>query len=67
MDCDRRTVTQEVVTQEALGGADTHNSVSGVAHIARDNDLAALKAARELFDFLPLSNRCNATRCSATF
>ncbi|KAG5178839.1 propionyl-CoA carboxylase beta chain mitochondrial precursor [Tribonema minus] len=52
-----KTVTQETVTQEALGGADTHCSVSGVAHVARDNDLAALKAARELFDFLPLSNR----------
>eukprot|EP00612_Vaucheria_litorea_P002448 CAMPEP_0171457046 /NCGR_PEP_ID=MMETSP0945-20130129/3282_1 /TAXON_ID=109269 /ORGANISM="Vaucheria litorea, Strain CCMP2940" /LENGTH=541 /DNA_ID=CAMNT_0011982577 /DNA_START=35 /DNA_END=1660 /DNA_ORIENTATION=+ len=52
-----KTVTQEEVTQEALGGADTHTSVSGVAHIARDNDIAALKACRDLFDFLPLSNR----------
>jgi Carboxyl transferase domain len=52
-----RTVTQETVTQEVLGGAETHTSVSGVAHLSHDNDLAALRATRELFDFLPLSNR----------
>ena len=52
-----RTVTQETVTQEVLGGAETHTSVSGVAHLSHNNDLAALRATRELFDFLPLSNR----------
>mmetsp|Transcript_15375 Transcript_15375/g.46371 ORF Transcript_15375/g.46371 Transcript_15375/m.46371 type:complete len:495 (-) Transcript_15375:33-1517(-) len=50
-----RTVTQEEVTQQELGGAEVHASVSGVAHNAFPNDLAALRAARRLFDYLPLS------------
>ncbi|CAM9190377.1 unnamed protein product [Hapterophycus canaliculatus] len=50
-----RTVTQEEVTQEVLGGAHSHTTVSGVAHAAYDNDLEALRAARELYGFLPLS------------
>ncbi|HYP53918.1 MAG TPA: carboxyl transferase domain-containing protein, partial [Pyrinomonadaceae bacterium] len=37
-----RTVTHEDVTKEELGGADTHNSVSGVAHFAADSDEHAL-------------------------
>lgn len=52
-----KTVTQEEVTQETLGGATSHTTVSGVAHAAFDNDLEALRAARELFGFLPLSNK----------
>merc|ERR1740130_1418920 len=51
-----KTVTMEDVTQEELGGAKTHTSKSGVAHLALDNDVAALQAMRALFDFLPLSN-----------
>lgn len=50
-----RTVTQEEVTQEVLGGAHSHTTMSGVAHAAYDNDLEALRAARELYGFLPLS------------
>ncbi|MFC7535837.1 acyl-CoA carboxylase subunit beta [Sphingomonas sp. GCM10030256] len=52
-----KTVTNEVVTQEELGGAVTHTSKSGVADVAFENDIDALLAAREFFDFLPLSNR----------
>jgi len=52
-----KTVTQEVITQEALGGADTHTSVSGVAHNAFENDVEALRATREFFNFLPISSR----------
>ncbi|CAN0522252.1 unnamed protein product, partial [Scytosiphon promiscuus] len=52
-----KTVTQEEVTQETLGGATSHTTMSGVAHAAFDNDLEALRAARELFGFLPLSNK----------
>ena len=52
-----KTVTNEVVTQEELGGAVTHTTKSGVADIAFDNDIEALLAARDLIDFLPLSNR----------
>lgn len=52
-----KTVTNEVITQEELGGAKTHTSKSGVAHLSFDNDILAIKKTRELFDFLPLSNR----------
>lgn len=52
-----KTVTNEVVTQEALGGAIAHTSKSGVADNAFENDIEALLAARDLIDFLPESNR----------
>jgi propionyl-CoA carboxylase beta chain len=52
-----KTVTNEVVTQEELGGAITHTKKSGVADVAFENDIDALLATREFFDFLPLSNR----------
>uniref|UniRef100_A0A7S3LK18 Propionyl-CoA carboxylase beta chain, mitochondrial n=1 Tax=Aplanochytrium stocchinoi TaxID=215587 RepID=A0A7S3LK18_9STRA len=52
-----KTVTNEEVTQEELGGAKSHTQKSGVSHLAFDNDVEALKMTRELFDYLPLSNR----------
>ena len=52
-----KTVTNEVVTQEELGGAITHTQKSGVADVAFENDIDALLATRDFFDFLPLSNR----------
>src|ERR1700741_5005629 len=52
-----KTVTNEVVTQDELGGAITHTTKSGVADVAFENDIDALLATREFFDFLPLSNR----------
>jgi propionyl-CoA carboxylase beta chain len=52
-----KTVTNEVVTQEALGGAVAHTAKSGVADNAFENDIEALLAARDLIDFLPASNR----------
>ncbi|HEX8534945.1 MAG TPA: acyl-CoA carboxylase subunit beta [Allosphingosinicella sp.] len=52
-----KTVTNEVVTQEELGGAVTHTTKSGVADVAFENDIEALLATRDFFDFLPLSNR----------
>src|SRR5213596_613748 len=52
-----KTVTNEVVTQEELGGAITHTTKSGVADVAFENDIDALLATRDFFDFLPLSNR----------
>ena len=51
-----KTVTNEQITQEALGGADTHTTVSGVAHRAFDTEMEALRAVRELVDYLPLQN-----------
>ena len=52
-----RTVTNEVVTQEELGGASTHTRKSGVADLAFLNDVEAMAEVRRFFDFLPLSNR----------
>ena len=52
-----KTVTNEVVTAEQLGGASTHTRKSSVADGAFENDVEALVEIRRLFDFLPLSNR----------
>ena len=51
-----KTVTGETVTQEVLGGAGTHTSVSGVAHGSFSNDVEALRGLRELYSYLPLNN-----------
>uniref|UniRef100_A0A8D1M3Q6 Propionyl-CoA carboxylase beta chain, mitochondrial n=1 Tax=Sus scrofa TaxID=9823 RepID=A0A8D1M3Q6_PIG len=52
-----KSVTNEDVTQEELGGARTHTTMSGVAHRAFDNDVDALCNLREFFNYLPLSNQ----------
>src|SRR6187549_2562039 len=52
-----KTVTHETVTQEQLGGAITHTTKSGVADVAFENDIDALLATRDFFNYLPLSNR----------
>ena len=52
-----KTVTNEVVTQEELGGAITHTTKTSVADVAFENDIEALLAVRSFVDFLPLSNR----------
>jgi len=52
-----KTVTNEVVTQEELGGAVTHTAKSGVADLALENDIEALLAARDFIDFLPENNQ----------
>ncbi|ETX13899.1 methylmalonyl-CoA carboxyltransferase [Roseivivax halodurans JCM 10272] len=52
-----KTVTNEVVTAEELGGATTHTRKSSVADGAFENDVEALAEVRRLVDFLPLSNR----------
>lgn len=52
-----KAVTNEDVTQEELGGAKTHTTVSGVAHGAFDNDIEALLGIRDLFNYLPQNNR----------
>ncbi|MEM7422585.1 MAG: acyl-CoA carboxylase subunit beta, partial [Pseudomonadota bacterium] len=54
-----KTVTNEVVTAEELGGAKTHTSKSSVADGAYENDVEALAEIRRLIDFLPLSNRAD--------
>ena len=57
-----RTVTHEDVSKEELGGAETHNSVSGVAHFAADSDEHALLLVRELLSFIPSNNTEDAPR-----
>ena len=52
-----KTVTNEQVTAEELGGAGTHTKKSSVADGAFENDVEALAEVRRLVDFLPLSNR----------
>jgi propionyl-CoA carboxylase beta chain len=59
-----RTVTHEDVTKEALGGAMTHNAVSGVAHFAVTDDRECLLLIRELLSFLPGNNLDDAPRRS---
>ncbi len=52
-----KTVTNETVTPEELGGASVHTVKSSIADGAFDNDVEALLGIRRLFDFLPLSNQ----------
>jgi propionyl-CoA carboxylase beta chain len=52
-----KTVTQENVTQEELGGAKTHTSKSSVADGAYENDIETLFEVKKLIDLLPSSNR----------
>ncbi len=52
-----KTVTNEVVTAEELGGASTHTKKSSVADAAFENDVEALTEVRRLVDFLPLNNQ----------
>jgi len=51
-----KTVTNETVTAEELGGAKVHTSKSSVADGAWDNDVEALLQVRRLIDFLPSNN-----------
>src|SRR6201996_5977323 len=51
-----KTVTHEEVTKEELGGATTHNEVSGVAHFMAHDDADCLAMIRELLSFLPSNN-----------
>ena len=51
-----KTVTNEVVTAEELGGASVHTTKSGVADGAFENDVECLLQMRRLIDFLPANN-----------
>lgn len=51
-----KAVTGEDVTFEELGGAVTHSSVSGVAHLATDSEADCLYLIRELLSYLPSNN-----------
>ena len=51
-----KAVTREEVTSEELGGAMTHNSKSGVAHFAAEDEEEAFETLRSLLSFLPQNN-----------
>jgi propionyl-CoA carboxylase beta chain len=51
-----KTVTHEEVTKEQLGGAATHNEISGVAHFSVHDDRECLQMIRELLGYLPSNN-----------
>merc|ERR1711963_722719 len=55
-----KAVTGEQITQEELGGAKTHTTVSGNAHKAFENDIDALTQLRKFMSFLPNSNKKSA-------
>ncbi|AXT20260.1 acyl-CoA carboxylase subunit beta [Flavobacteriaceae bacterium AU392] len=52
-----KTVTNEEVTSEELGGASTHSTKSGVAHITSANDVECLEDVKSLLSYLPQSNK----------
>ena len=51
-----KTVTHEEVTKEDLGGAQAHNSKSGVAQFASEDEASCIRLLRELLSFLPSNN-----------
>lgn len=61
-----KTVTHEEVTKEKLGGADTHNQISGVAHFASESDEDCLATIRELLSFMPSNNLEDPPRLATT-
>ncbi|MCK7612201.1 acyl-CoA carboxylase subunit beta [Roseibium sediminicola] len=54
-----KTVTNETVTAEELGGASIHTTKSSIADGAFDNDVEALQEMRRLIDFLPMNNQAD--------
>lgn len=52
-----KTVTNEEVTSEELGGASTHSTKSGVAHLTSANDITCLNDIKTLLSYLPQSNK----------
>jgi propionyl-CoA carboxylase beta chain len=61
-----KTVMHEDVTKEQLGGSQTHNTVSGVAHFMAQDDADCLALTRELLSFMPQNNREDPPRLEST-
>jgi propionyl-CoA carboxylase beta chain len=57
-----KTVTHEVVSKDELGGADTHNRTSGVAHFQVPDERAMFALLRELLSYMPQNNMEEAPR-----
>ncbi|MFC9396386.1 acyl-CoA carboxylase subunit beta [Streptomyces sp. NPDC057027] len=52
-----KAVTGEEITQNGLGGADVHSSVSGVSHFVHDDERSCIDEVRYLLSLLPQNNR----------
>ncbi len=61
-----RAVTHEDVDAERLGGATTHTTISGVAHIAAPDEASALATTRRILTFLPQNNLDDPPRVAST-
>ncbi|WP_034921832.1 acyl-CoA carboxylase subunit beta [Gillisia sp. CAL575] len=57
-----KTVTNEEVTSEELGGASTHSTKSGVTHLTSNNDIACLEDIKHLLSYLPQNNKETTTK-----
>ena len=51
-----KTVTNEIVTAEELGGASTHSTKSGVTHVTSANDILCLEDVKKLLSYMPQNN-----------
>ncbi|MGI8703670.1 MAG: acyl-CoA carboxylase subunit beta, partial [Candidatus Limnocylindrales bacterium] len=61
-----RAVTHEEVDRERLGGAATHTTISGVAHLAAADEAAAIELARRVLSHLPQNNLEEPPRAATT-
>ncbi len=52
-----KTVTNEIVTAEELGGASTHSTKSGVTHVTSANDIMCLEDVKQLLSYFPQNNK----------
>ena len=52
-----KTVTNEDVTSEELGGASTHSTKSGVTHVTAANDIICLEDIKQLISYMPQNNK----------
>jgi propionyl-CoA carboxylase beta chain len=52
-----KTVTNEEVTSEELGGASTHSTKSGVTHLTAANDIECLEEVKTLLSYIPQNNK----------
>jgi acetyl-CoA carboxylase carboxyltransferase component len=61
-----KTVTQEIVDVETLGGAMVHSSTSGVAHFAAEDEKQAFAIVRDIVGYLPSNNKESAPAAEIT-
>ncbi len=57
-----KTVTNEEVSSEDLGGASTHSTKSGVTHVTAPNDLACLEEIKKMLSYIPQNNQLTTPR-----